>query len=71
MSIHRSQSLTLNRVIVDLTHAWGEGQVYVALSRARSLSGLKIEGDPKGLRVGKGGNAEVRKFHRNKFGTCV
>lgn len=39
MSVHKSQSLTLNRVIVDLTHAWGEGQVYVALSRARSLSG--------------------------------
>ncbi len=71
MSIHKSQSLTSSHVIVDLTHAWGEGQVYVALSRARSLSGLKIEGDPKGLWVGKGGNPEVREFHRDKFGTCV
>ncbi|KAF2970319.1 hypothetical protein GQX73_g3329 [Xylaria multiplex] len=68
MSIHKSQSLTLDRVIVDLTRAWEEGQVYVALSRATSLSGLKIEGDPKGLMVGKGGNSEVRKFHREKFG---
>ncbi|TGJ85182.1 hypothetical protein E0Z10_g3608 [Xylaria hypoxylon] len=68
MSIHKSQSLTLDRVIVDLTRAWEEGQVYVALSRATSLSGLKIEGDPKGLTVGKGGNSEVRKFHSDKFG---
>lgn len=68
MSIHKSQSLTLDRVIVDLTRAWEEGQVYVALSRATSLNGLKIEGDPKGLTVGKGGNSEVRKFHLEKFG---
>ncbi len=68
ISIHKSQSLTLDRVIVDLTRAWEEGQVYVALSRATSLSGLKIEGDPKGLMVGRGGNSEVRKFHRDKFG---
>ncbi|KAI0856449.1 hypothetical protein F4860DRAFT_493130 [Xylaria cubensis] len=68
MSIHKSQSLTLDRVIVDLTRAWEEGQVYVALSRATSLVGLKIEGDPKGLTVGKGGNSEVRQFHMDKFG---
>ncbi|GAP84677.1 putative ATP-dependent DNA helicase pif1 [Rosellinia necatrix] len=68
MSIHKSQSLTLDRVIVDLTRAWEEGQVYVALSRATSLCGLKVEGDPRGLTVGKGGNSEVRKFHRDKFG---
>ncbi|KAK5629041.1 hypothetical protein RRF57_004756 [Xylaria bambusicola] len=68
MSIHKSQSLTLDRVIVDLTRAWEEGQVYVALSRATSLSGLKVEGDPRGLTVGKGGNSQVRKFHREKFG---
>lgn len=68
MSIHKSQSLTLDRVIVDLTRAWEEGQVYVALSRATSLYGLKIEGDPRGLAVGKGGNSEVRKFHMEKFG---
>lgn len=68
MSIHKSQSLTLDRVIVDLTRAWEEGQVYVALSRATTLTGLKIEGDPRGLSVGKGGNSEVRKFHMEKFG---
>lgn len=68
ISIHKSQSLTLDRVIVDLTGAWEEGQVYVALSRATNLEGLKIEGNPRGLTVGKGGNSEVRKFHRDRFG---
>ncbi|RYP07581.1 hypothetical protein DL764_002408 [Monosporascus ibericus] len=49
MSIHKAQGMTLGKVIVDLTRAFEEGQVYVALSRARSLDGLKIEGDPRGL----------------------
>lgn len=44
MSIHESQSLTMDRVIVDLSRAWENGQVYVTLSRATSLEGLKIEG---------------------------
>ncbi|KAK5997694.1 ATP-dependent DNA helicase PIF1-like protein [Cladobotryum mycophilum] len=49
MSIHKAQGTTLGKVIVDLTRAFAEGQVYVALSRAKNLSGLKIEGDPRGL----------------------
>ncbi|EHK16881.1 uncharacterized protein TRIVIDRAFT_139619, partial [Trichoderma virens Gv29-8] len=44
MSVHRSQGMTLDRVIVDLSHAFEEGQVYVALSRATSLHGLKVVG---------------------------
>ena len=66
MSIHRSQGLTLDRVIVDLSRVFEDGQVYVALSRARDLRGLKIEGNPKGLIVGNG-NKEVRKFMKEKF----
>lgn len=68
MTIHKSQSLTLDRVIVNLSKAFEEGQVYVALSRATGLHGLKIEGDKKGLLAGLGGNPEVQEFLREKFG---
>ncbi|XDG02568.1 hypothetical protein ABKA04_002183 [Annulohypoxylon sp. FPYF3050] len=68
MTIHKSQSLTLDRVIVNLSRAFEEGQVYVALSRATGLQGLKIEGDSKGLLAGLGGNPEVQQFLREEFG---
>lgn len=67
MSVHRSQGMTLDRVIVDLSNAFEEGQVYVALSRATSLQGLKIEGSPDGL-LTKGGNDDVRVFLEATFG---
>lgn len=68
MTIHKSQSLTLDRVIVNLSRAFEEGQVYVALSRATGLHGLKIEGDSNGLLAGLGGNKVVQQFLREKFG---
>lgn len=68
MTIHKSQSLTLDRVIVNLSRAFEEGQVYVALSRATGLHGLRIEGDSKGLLAGLGGNRQVQSFLREHFG---
>lgn len=67
MSIHKAQGMSLDKVIVDLTRAFAEGQVYVALSRARRLDGLKVEGDPLGLFKRREGNRDVWQFYREKF----
>jgi ATP-dependent DNA helicase PIF1 len=50
-SVHKSQSLTLDRVQVDIRNAFfGQpAMCYVAMSRCRSLSGLRIVGQPEVL----------------------
>jgi hypothetical protein len=40
ITVHKSQGLTFDRAIIDTAEAFAPGQVYVALSRLRSLDGL-------------------------------
>ncbi len=63
ITIHKSQGMTLDHVLCDLSQVFAEGQAYVALSRVRSLDGLYIKGfKPALLKV----NPKVRAFY---FGT--
>jgi hypothetical protein len=40
ITVHKSQGLTFDKAIIDVADAFAPGQVYVALSRLRSLDGL-------------------------------
>ena len=42
ITIHKSQSLTFDKVIIDASRAFAFGQVYVALSRCTSLEGIVL-----------------------------
>ncbi|WP_066630149.1 helix-turn-helix domain-containing protein [Labilibacter marinus] len=40
ITVHKSQGLTFDKAIIDVQNAFAPGQIYVALSRLRSLDGL-------------------------------
>jgi hypothetical protein len=40
ITVHKSQGLTFDKAIIDIGSAFAPGQIYVALSRLRSLDGL-------------------------------
>lgn len=40
ITVHKSQGLTFEKAIIDVGSAFADGQVYVALSRLRSIDGL-------------------------------
>lgn len=43
ITIHKSQGLSFDKAIIDATNSFVPGQTYVALSRCRSMEGLKLE----------------------------
>ena len=42
ITIHKSQGLTFDKVIIDAAKSFSHGQVYVALSRCRTLEGVVL-----------------------------
>lgn len=63
ITIHKSQGLSFDKVIVDLTGgSFAAGQTYVALSRCRTLEGmiLRVKFNPFGVIV----RNEVKEFYK-------
>ncbi len=42
VTVHKSQGLTFDKVILDLEGSFAAGQLYVALSRCRSIEGIQL-----------------------------
>ena len=61
ITIHKSQGMSLDAAHIDLSKAFTPGMGYVALSRVRSLNGLKLMGlNQEALKV----NTEILEFDK-------
>ncbi len=60
ITIHKSQGLTFERAIIDAQDAFAHGQVYVALSRCKTLEGLVLSS--RISRSGVGTDQDVLSF---------
>ena len=44
LTVHKCQGMTLDRAVIDVSSAFAEGMVYVALSRVRDLESMSLTG---------------------------
>lgn len=62
ITIHKSQGMTLENVVVDCNRIFEQGPTYVALSRVKKLQGLYLKGfSLDKIKV----NLEVVRFYKN------
>lgn len=64
ITVHKSQGLTFDKAIIDIGNAFAPGQIYVALSRLRSLDGLVLTSLISGSGIRQDQN--VTGFSKNK-----
>jgi len=64
ITVHKSQGLTFDKAIIDIGNAFAPGQIYVALSRLRSLDGLILTSQISGSGIMQDPNVSM--FSRNK-----
>lgn len=66
ITVHKSQGMSLDAAEIDLSKAFVYGQGYVALSRVRTLDGMKILGmHPNALQVDPKVVTQDGKFHHD------
>jgi DNA-directed RNA polymerase specialized sigma24 family protein len=51
ITIHKSQGLTFDKAVIDAGSSFAPGQVYVALSRCRSMDGLVLKSEITGRSI--------------------
>ena len=63
ITIHKSQGLTFEKAIIDAKAAFAHGQIYVALSRCKSLEGMVLSAplSSKGIET----DEAIRRFDEN------
>ena len=64
ITIHKSQGLTFDKAVIDAGEAFAAGQVYVALSRCRSLEGMVLLSKIKSSTIHS--NRRIVEYERNK-----
>ncbi|KAL9469240.1 hypothetical protein ACSS6W_010934 [Trichoderma asperelloides] len=70
LTVYDSQGMALDSIVVDVVKTSKEGLMYAALSRARTLEGLKVEGDLTRLGYHRGNGAQL-KWLKRTFGDKV
>ncbi|MCB9201653.1 MAG: helix-turn-helix domain-containing protein [Flavobacteriales bacterium] len=61
VTIHKSQGLTFDKVVIDAENAFANGQVYVALSRCRTLEGITLNSKIRIENIKT--DARIKEFH--------